>query len=636
MGILEKAIFPGEITQAGLEGPQGKIQEKMAISRNKNMQTRVRGNKSMKRIYLTFLYAAILSSLLLPRTGAALDMDLGYDQSGRLTHVSMDSGQKTISYQYDADGNLGERGSEGGGENMPPLITSFTADPTYGIAPLAVAFTCEAYDPEGSIAEYRWDLDGDGVVDDITISGTTTYTYDAVGSYNATCTAADDQGATTASEAVTILVGNMYLEINIFDIFWYNPDGNRDLSSNVITYLDRKLDQELDDMDVPIPWNAQRINILRSLYSDDRQYFPPWTSIPFDIIGNNADIDPALGGQYGYFSNPWQSYSTLDRVQLNGGRLIRSTERIFGVTWGVPNELPVIDSFAVEPSSGTAPLDVAVICQATDPDGNIASYQFNPGDGNGPLTSPDGTFSYTYQSLDTYQATCTAYDDQGAHTVSEPVTVTVAEHQNQPPAIDSFSVSPTSGEAPLSVTAVCQASDADGSVSTYRFDPGDGSRAVESASGSFSHTYAVAGSYGATCTVVDDEGAETTSEPVTVSVAEHQPVWQDVTGAIEVSRSRTLLDRINRSFFVFLDLTNGSGAELAGPVRMVLRNATLPLKESAPGLDPDGYTEGGDPYFVLVPVGGTWAAGATLEDVRLDFVLQRKRLDFELRFEQLQ
>ena len=68
----------------------------------------------MKRIYLTFLYAAILATLLLPRTGAALDMDLGYDQSGRLTHVSIDSGQKAISYQYDGDGNLVVRNSGSG------------------------------------------------------------------------------------------------------------------------------------------------------------------------------------------------------------------------------------------------------------------------------------------------------------------------------------------------------------------------------------------------------------------------------------------------------------------------------------------------------------------------------------------
>ena len=303
------------------------------------------------------------------------------------------------------------------------------------------------------------------------------------------------------------------------------------------------------------------------------------------------------------------------------------------------NDPPVMDSFAVEPTSGTAPLDVAVICHAHDPDGNIASYEFNPGDGSDPLTSEDGALSHTYAVAGSYDATCTAVDDEGAETTSEPVTVNVAAHQNQRPMIDAFSVSPTSGEAPLAVTVVCQASDSDGTVVGYEFNPADGSEPMTSGGGTFSqsYTYENPGSYPTTCTAYDDQGAHIVSEPVMVNVAAHHPVWQDVTGSIGVSRSRTLLDRINRSFFVLLDLTNGSGAELAGPVRMVLQNATLPLKESAPGLDPDGYTAAGDPYFLLVPAGDTWAAaGATLEDVRLDFLLQRKRLGFDLMFEQLQ
>ena len=488
-----------------------------------------------------------------------------------------------------------------GGQNQPPLFESFAVEPSVGEAPLDVAVICQATDPDGTIASYEFDP-GDGSDPLTSEDGTFSHTYATAGSYGATCTAVDDEGAQTVSEPVTVNVA------------------------------------------------------------------------------------------------------------------------------APQNQPPVITSFTAAPTTGTAPLTVAFTCEAHDPDGgDIESIEWYFEGGQWPdglTTQNDFTASHVYQHAGTYVAHCVVWDDEDQSTASGEITITVAapvtEYRldvgvapadgaggavtsgaqaiscpgecsavydadaevtlvaapteghlfagwggacaacgtngsctvvidanktcsadfepvpNQPPVIDSFSLSPTSGEAPLAVTASCHASDADGSISTYRFDPGDGSGALESASGTFSHTYAAAGSYGATCTAVDDEGAETTSEPVMVSVAAHQPVWQDITGAIEVSRSRTLLDRINRSFFVFLDLTNGSGADLGGPVRMVLRNATLPLKESAPGLDPDGYTEGGDPYFVLVPAGGTWAAGATLEDVRLDFVLQRKRLDFELRFEQLQ
>jgi len=90
----------------------------------KEKHANLQGNKTMKRIYLAFLHMAILAALLLPGKGAALDMDFDYDANGRLINVRIDSGRKTISYQYDADGNLVERKSKGsntciGGECRP-------------------------------------------------------------------------------------------------------------------------------------------------------------------------------------------------------------------------------------------------------------------------------------------------------------------------------------------------------------------------------------------------------------------------------------------------------------------------------------------------------------------------------------
>jgi hypothetical protein len=68
---------------------------------------------------------------------------------------------------------------------------------------------------------------------------------------------------------------------------------------------------------------------------------------------------------------------------------------------------------------------------------------------------------------------------------------------------------------------------------------------------------------------------------------------------------------------------------------MVLESSTIPLDESGPGIDPDGYTEDGKPYFIIVLEGGTWQAGQVINDLRLDFERRRARLNYELRFEQL-
>ncbi len=89
--------------------------------------------------------------------------------------------------------------------NQSPEITSFSAEPTSGQAPLDVTFTCSASDPDGHIPQYKWDFDGDGSVDQTTTDNTITHTYNNAGTYNATVTVVDDEGAST-SRAITITI----------------------------------------------------------------------------------------------------------------------------------------------------------------------------------------------------------------------------------------------------------------------------------------------------------------------------------------------------------------------------------------------------------------------------------------------
>ena len=219
--------------------------------------------------------------------------------------------------------------------------------------------------------------------------------------------------------------------------------------------------------------------------------------------------------------------------------------------------------------------------------------------------------------------------DKSCGAVFEPI-------PNTPPEVSSFSGSPAEGFAPLSVSFICEGTDSDGSIESYEFDFGDGSDVLTSDSGSVSHTYSSAGEYEARCKVYDDKGAVAVSEPVTIVVSELEPSWYDITEDVNVERSpRTLYDRINQCFFVYLTLTNTSGSDIIGPVRMVLNSSTIPLSDaSTPGLDPDGYTEDGKPYFIVVPDGENWVNGESLDQIRLDFERIRKRLEFELRFEQ--
>jgi len=87
----------------------------------------------------------------------------------------------------------GGGGGGGGGTSNQAPTASFTATPTTGQVPLAVAFNAAAStDPDGSIAGYAWNF-GDGG----TGTGVSTnHTYTAAGTFTVTLTVTDNRGAT--------------------------------------------------------------------------------------------------------------------------------------------------------------------------------------------------------------------------------------------------------------------------------------------------------------------------------------------------------------------------------------------------------------------------------------------------------
>ena len=137
--------------------------------------------------------------------------------------------------------------------------------------------------------------------------------------------------------------------------------------------------------------------------------------------------------------------------------------------------------------------------------------------------------SHTYSAAGNYTATLTVTDDDGAtDTTTRLIQVTTAPPPNQGPTA-SFTASPTSGEAPLSVSFNGSGStDSDGTIATYSWNFGDGATGNGV---SRSHTYSAAGNYTATLTVTDDDGATDTSsrliqvsEPPASNLPPNQPV----------------------------------------------------------------------------------------------------------------
>ena len=76
------------------------------------------------------------------------------------------------------------------------------------------------------------------------------------------------------------------------------------------------------------------------------------------------------------------------------------------------NEPPQNVTLLATPTGGTAPLDVDFAGAAIDPDGTIATYRLDFGDGS-PMVADPNT-SHTYSTIGTFTAMLFASDDEGA------------------------------------------------------------------------------------------------------------------------------------------------------------------------------------------------------------------------------
>src|SRR5438477_9198902 len=141
-----------------------------------------------------------------------------------------------------------------------------------------------------------------------------------------------------------------------------------------------------------------------------------------------------------------------------------------------------------------------------DPGGTIVSYAWRFGDGG---TASGIAVTHGYATAGIYTATLTVTDSRGA-SASDTAVVRVAD---RPPVANAGP--DQSGILGSAVTLRGSGSDPDGTITSYRWDFGDGA----SASGATaSHAYATAGTYTAKLTVTDDRGAQA-SDSALVAIA---------------------------------------------------------------------------------------------------------------------
>jgi parallel beta-helix repeat protein len=148
------------------------------------------------------------------------------------------------------------------------------------------------------------------------------------------------------------------------------------------------------------------------------------------------------------------------------------------------------------PTSGVGMSVTADGSGSTDPQGQPVSYTFDFGDGTVVGPQSGATATHTYGNLGAYTVTLTV-TNQWNLTSTAQVTVTPIA-----PPVAGLAVTPTSGSAPLSVTADASGStDPQGQGLSYTFNFGDGTVVGPQSGAIASHVYGTPGNYTATVTV---------------------------------------------------------------------------------------------------------------------------------------
>lgn len=201
------------------------------------------------------------------------------------------------------------------------------------------------------------------------------------------------------------------------------------------------------------------------------------------------------------------------RLSMLGGLALALTACGGGGGGGssTPSNVAPTAAIAANPTSGKAPLTVALDGSGSrDSDGTIASYTWSFSDGSPSVTGV--TASKTFNTPGNVTVTLTVADNRGATgTATRSISVTA----NAAP-VAAFTATPISGRAPLLVSFDASGSrDTDGTIASYVWtfgDTGTGTGVTPQ------HTYNTGGTFTATLTVTDNEGATgTLSRVITVA-----------------------------------------------------------------------------------------------------------------------
>ena len=347
----------------------------------------------------------------------------------------------------------------------PPQV-SFTAEPTPGTA-LGVSFTDTSTDDSGPVASWHWDFNDPDSVDPTSSEQDPEHTFTAPGSYEVSLTVTDIEGqSNTGTQTVVVkappdasftwAATSTAREVQFTDTSedsgeltyaWDFGDGSPTSSERspkhpfaaagsyqvVLTVTDVNGVRDSDTQTVVVK-GPPVASFTASAGSGDA---------PLEISFTDASSDDgALTWQWDFGDGGASSAQSPKHTYTAAGTydVVLTVTDVNGVSDAATRRITVnarpSASFTANSLTGPAPFEPTFTSTASDPDGSIASYAWDFGDGT---TGSGATASHRYTAVGTYPVTLTVTDDDGARATStETVTVTLP-----PEVIDESPATPT-------------------------------------------------------------------------------------------------------------------------------------------------------------------------------------------------
>jgi thiol-disulfide isomerase/thioredoxin len=392
--------------------------------------------------------------------------------------------------------------------NEPPVAIMQATTATDIMINDSVSFDATAsYDPDGTIAEYLWDFNGNGIYGEEPFTGdpsTPTYKYDKTGIFQVRCKVRDNGGKSDISDPVQV---KCVLDTNTPPTATAEATTPTTINEDETVGFDASASTDIDGTIVDFQWD----------FNGDGTYGDTFT----------GPMDKPLAT----FPDPGTYYVDLRVIDDDGG-VDTLDKKIKVIATNVLID-PVAHSQATTTTDinncGSVTFDGSA---STDLDGTVEQYLW---DFNG-----DGTFGDAYDSgtdvnptksftVGTWDVMLKVIDNEGLFNITtDPVTINVT---NVEPTADAEASTPTDIYGGQTVTFdASKSTDSDcKDIATYEWDfNGDGTFGDTFESGTAinpTKTFATVGSFNVFLKVVDGDGAEdTTDDAIVVNTANNPPV----------------------------------------------------------------------------------------------------------------